>query len=126
MGKMIKLIAILILVATTSGCGKPMVESMMLHDHFANSRRQAYVKEHPDTDKWTKQAILEGRITIGMTCDEAQAAMNGSREVATHYGRYGGQTWIYKSYDWGCSCMRPFLYVYFNNACEVEEMTEAW
>lgn len=72
--------------------------------------RQDYVNSHPNLPKRTKDAILEGKLIIGMTRDEVKASQPDCAYAldtpqSSSYTRFGSST-IYKCYQ---------TYFYFYN-----------
>jgi hypothetical protein len=72
----------------------------------SSTRRQAYVDSHPNLDADTKQSILEGKVMIGMTIDEARicAGLMHQIDSVTLAGTGTSETWY-----------NGWYYLYFRN-----------
>ncbi|NQT79220.1 MAG: hypothetical protein HQ555_02355 [Candidatus Aminicenantes bacterium] len=84
----------------------------------ATSRRQDYIKMHPNTNQRIKEAILKGDILLGMTEEQVVASRGTPYKVNRTTGKYGvHEQWIMffdkpsifdpKSYT--------YAYIYFEN-----------
>ena len=70
-----------------------------------SSRRQGYVKTHSELDNNTKEAILKGKIFIGMGSDQAKASWGPPKRINKTVSASGvHEQWIYSS-----------QYLYFEN-----------
>lgn len=67
-----------------TGCVTPSVQN-----------RQKYLTSHPNTEPSIRQAILDNRIMVGMTCDEVRASWGSPMEISG--GGYGNsyEHWRY-------------------------------
>ena len=100
--KRLSCVLLLMLVVSSSGCGAMIVDAINKWDdslHGHTSRRQQYVKSHPELPAKMKENILAGQIVIGMTKQEVFASWGqpvdrnrivGAGGVIVESWRYGG------------------------------------
>jgi hypothetical protein len=69
-------------------------------------RRKSYTEEHPELSERIRRAILEGKLVLGMSAEEARAAWGAPSRVNKTVNAYTvSEQWVYGDDD----------YVYFEN-----------
>lgn len=67
------------------------------------NRAQSFVASNPDLDENVKRNIVEGRVLVGMTKDQAKAAWGEPTRKNLMGGQHGDfEQWVY-----------PYAYLYF-------------
>jgi|SRR6516164_4077093 hypothetical protein len=65
----------------------------------AKRRREDYVNAHPELESWLRDAILTGKIKIGMTAEQVEASCGkppgGVNTTVTAYGK--SEQWVYEN-----------------------------
>lgn len=84
------------------------------------SKREAYLKNHPNTDPVIAQAIKAGKIRKGMTKEEVRASWGdpcwycyGTKEASW------GDSWEYNPFGTGRYSVGAGTYVYFDRSGKV-------
>ncbi len=103
-------IIILLIVVSLQGC---MAQQIQKVTEEINQRREAYIATHPKADAQTKQAVLNGKIFIGMEKDAVIASYGKPYKInRTVTAMTVTEQWIYgfESFD-GSFISGPILYI---------------
>lgn len=111
------IIALTIIPLILSGCVtaeslKKITDEKLKYNagfYAENLYRQEFVRRHPEWPDEIKQAILKGKVRIGMTKEQARAAWGEPTKVnrtVTQSGVHG--QWVY-------NCVGALSFLYFEN-----------
>lgn len=107
-----------LLILFVCGCAVLLMDvekELEKYEQIVATERQEYVDAHPELDQRTKEAILNGKIFIGMNKEQTIASWGKPLEVNRSVGSWGvHEQWIYchtaAEWKWLEAMKNPYRY----------------